>query len=65
MKTGKKALNARLHAASEPVAFSALTGRGAGVIRQNRRLNLGYAFKKVTALYLVLTKEKPWNFPLY
>ena len=24
-----------------------------------------YAFKKVTALYLALTKEKPWNFLLY
>ena len=24
-----------------------------------------YAFKKVTALYLVLTKENPWNFLLY
>lgn len=23
-----------------------------------------YAFKKVTALYLALTKEKPWNFLL-
>ena len=24
-----------------------------------------YAFKKVAALYLVLTKEKSWNFLLY